>query len=1062
MKKVLLFSLILVLLIPVSGYAQASRTVTGKVVTAADAMPLPGVSVIVKGTTTGTSTDVNGNFSLNVPEGNNVLIFRFIGYTVQERTIGPDNLLNVSLQEDTRQLSEVVVTAIGIERETKALGYAIQEVGTEELSRSTQPSLANALNGKVAGVNITSASGSPGAGSRIIIRGATSVDGNNQPLFVVDGVPIDNSTTSAGNPNDGKNTVLSGVSNSNRAIDINPEDIASVTVLKGPAATALYGIRAGSGAIVITTKKGVKGRAVVNYSTSLTLDVVNKLPELQSTYSQGSGGEFLGTFSGFNSTLSWGAPLDQLRFDGQPYKYDNNGFLVPVGSATATDQRAIAYDNLDNFFDRGTTWSHNVSVSGGSEKADYYVSLGRTNQEGIVPQSDFTRTSVRINGSTQITPKFNTFGSANYIKSGGNRIQQGSNTSGVMLGLLRAPVTFDLSGGFGEDAEDNPGSYVFPDGTQRTYREGAGYDNPFWTVNRNPFKDDVNRLIGYVGGKYDFLDWVSATVRLGTDWYSDRRTGGFDIQSRTAPAGRIYEDQVFNRDLNTDILVTADREFTSDLSARLIVGHNYYSTNYQRLYTQGDGLAVPTFFDLGNASSITTFESTTKIERAAVFGDLSLSYKDYLFLGLTGRNEWSSTLPTNNQSFFYPSINIGFVFTQAFEMESNAFDFGKIRASYAVVGKDALAYVLTTPFENSTWGDGWTNGIFFPFTGVAGFNQLTELGNAGIKPEKNKSIEAGIDLRFFSNRLTLDATYYKNNSEDQIIPVSVSSASGYLTAVLNAGEIENKGIEAILRGTPIQTTDYSWDVIVNFTRNQSEVVSLFPGVETLTLNGFTSPSSRAVVGEPYGVLFGGRFARNDQGDMLIGDDGFPFPADEDGIIGDPNPDWTAGITNTFTWKGLSLSALLDIREGGDIWNGTVGVMTFFGTAKRTENRGETKVFDGVRLDGTRNTQEVVLDEDWYQSNGGGFGAIEEQFVEDGSWVRLRELTLSYSLPATLLKESPVKAASIAFNARNLWLNTDYSGIDPENNLTGQGNALGLDYFSMPNTEGYGVTLRVTF
>ncbi|MCX2739621.1 SusC/RagA family TonB-linked outer membrane protein [Pontibacter anaerobius] len=1062
MKKILLLSLMLALLLPLSGYSQG-RVVTGKVVTAADAMPLPGVSVVVKGTTTGTATDADGNFSLNVPEGNNVLVFRFIGYRTMERTVGNESVINVALQEDTRQLEEVVVTAIGIERETKALGYSVQEVGTEELARSTQPSIANAINGKVAGVNITSSSGAPGAGQRIVIRGATSVTGNNQPLFVIDGVPIDNSTTAAGNPNQGTNAVLSGVANSNRAVDINPEDIESVTVLKGPAATALYGIRAGSGAIVITTKKGKEGRAVINYNTSFTLDYVNKLPELQQRYSQGSDGEFTGTFSGFNSVLSWGAPLDQLRFDGQPYPYDPNGFLVPADSSAATDQRAIAYDNLDNFFETGKTWTNTLSISGGTEKAEYYVSLGHTDQEGVVPKSDFQRTSVRVTGSTQLNDKFRTFGSANYIKSGGRRVQQGSNISGVMLGLLRAPITFDLSGGFGEEGDENPGAYVFEDGTQRTYREGAGYDNPFWTVNRNPFEDDVNRLIGYVGAQYDFTDWVNASFRLGTDWYSDRRTGGFDIQSRAFPEGQVYEDQVFNRDINTDLLVTFDREVTTDVSARLILGHNYFNSRFQRLYTQGDGLAVPTFFDLANAASITTTENTIRIERAAVYADLSLDYKNFIFLGFTGRNEWSSTLPTDNQSFFYPSINLGFVFTEAFDLTGDVFDFGKVRASYAVVGKDAPAYALTTPFASSTWGDGWTNGIFFPFQGVAGFNQVTQLGNPDIKPEKNKSIEFGVDLRFFDNRLGLDATYYKNNSEDQIIPVSISSASGFLSAVLNSGEIENKGIEAVLRGTPVQTTNFSWDVIVNFTRNQSEVISLYPGVETITLNGFTSPSSRAIVGEPYGVLFGGRWARNDQGQLLIGNDGFPFPADEDGVIGDPNPDWTAGITNTITWKGLSLSALLDIREGGDIWNGTIGVMNFFGTSKNTENRGETKVFEGVRVDdGTPNTQEVVLDQDWYQANGGGFGAVEEQFVEDGSWVRLRELTLSYNLPATLLEKTPVKAASIAFNARNLWLNTDYSGIDPENNLTGQGNALGLDYFSMPNTEGYGLTLRVTF
>ncbi|MFD2248217.1 SusC/RagA family TonB-linked outer membrane protein [Pontibacter ruber] len=1063
MKRLLLLNFILVFVLLQQAMAQG-RTVTGTVTDAATGEGLPGVAVLVQGTTVGTTTGADGAYTINVPEGSNTLSFRFIGYTTVTRNIDNASTIDVTMNVDTRQLEEVVVTAIGIEREQKALGYSVQQVGAEQIEKSTTPNLVNALNGKVAGVNIISASGAPGAPAKINIRGNTSIIGSNTPLFVIDGVPIDNSSSFTGNPDNGaNNNLLGGVAVSNRAVDINPDDVESVSVLKGPAATALYGIRAGNGAIVITTKKGQKGKAVINYSTSYTLDRVNQLPELQRRYGQGSGGEFTGTFPGFNSVLSWGPLLDTMRFDGQPYLYDVNGFLVSQNDPTATEKRAIAYDNLDNFFETGHTWNNTLNLSGGTDKADYYVSLSHSTQNGVVPKSEFDRTSIRITGSTQLSEKLSTFGSANYIKSGGKRLQQGSNVSGVMLGLLRAPISFDLTNGIDDDPADNPASYVLPDGRQRTYREGAGYDNPFWSINRNPFEDDVNRLIGYIGGEYKFTDWFSSTLRVGTDFYNDRRTGGLDIFSRAAPAGQTFEEQIFNRDFNTDLLLTFNRDFSEDLNTRLILGHNYFLSRFQRLFSQGSTLANPTFFDLSNAASIIARENQRDIERVAAYADATISYKETYFLNLTGRNEWSSTLPSSDNSFFYPAVSFGFVFTEPLGLaDGTTLPFGKFRISYAVAGNDAPAYSLTTPYVRPAWGDGWTAGISFPFRGVPGYAIATQLGNPDLKAEKNKSFETGLDLRFFENRLGLDFTYYRNVSEDQIIPVAFSATSGFLTKVLNAGEIENKGVEVVLRGTPVQTDNFNWDAIVNFTRNRSEVVELIEGVESITLNGFTRPTSRAVVGEPYGVLYGGKWARNEQGQILIGEDGFPFPADEEGIIGDPNPDWTAGITNTLSYKGINLSFLFDIRKGGDIWNGTEGIMRFFGTSKATENRGELFVFEGVKEDGTPNTQQVVLDESWYTGQGGGFGVVDEQFVEEASWVRLRELTLGYNLPSGWLEGSPISAVNVAFTGRNLWLDTDYSGIDPETNLTGASNGFGLEYFNMPNTRSYGLSLRVTF
>jgi len=1069
MKRSLLLSLLVVLAMLQQAAAQG-RTVTGIATDQQTGQGLPGVAVLVQGTTVGTTTDTDGAYSINVPEGANTLEFRFIGYTTVTRPIGNAATINVAMRPDTRQLEEVVVTAIGIERERKALGYSTQQVGAAEIARTTNPNVVNALNGKVAGVNVISSSGAPGAGARINIRGSTSIIGTNQPLFVIDGVPIDNSSSFSGNPDaetagagQANNNLLGGVAISNRAVDINPDDIESINVLKGGAATALYGIRAGNGAIIITTKKGQQGKAVVSYSTSFTLDRVNKLPELQDRFAQGTGGVFTGTIPDFESALSWGPLLDTMRFNGQPYRYDPNGFLVSQNDPTATEQRAIAYDNLENFFQTGQTWNNTLSLSGGTDKADYYVSLAHSTQSGVVPKSGFDRTSIRITGQTQLNEKLSTFGSANYIRSGGQRIQQGSNISGVMLGLLRTPRSFDLTNGIEDDPAGNPASYVFENGTQRTYREGAGYDNPFWTVNRNPFEDDVNRLIGYVGGDYKFTNWLSSTLRIGTDFYTDRRTGGLDIFSRASPPGQVFEEQLFKRDFNTDLFFTFNRDLAENFSVRLTLGHNYFLSRFQRLYTQGNTLATPTFFDLSNTASTISREDQVNIERVAAYADASVSFREMVFLNLTGRNEWSSTLPEDNNSFFYPAVSLGFVFTEALGMSENrSLPFGKLRASYAVVGNDAPAYVLTTPFIRPAWLDGWTSGISFPFRGVPGYVISTQLGNPDIKAEKNKSFETGVELRFLENRLGLDVTYYRNVSEDQIIPVSYSAASGFLTRILNAGEIENKGIEVVLNGTPVQAGEFSWEALVNFTRNRSEVVALEEGVESIILNGFTRPTSRAVVGQPYGVLYGGRWARDAQGRIIIGNDGFPMVASEEGVIGDPNPDWTAGITNTFTFKGLSLSALFDIREGGDIWNGTEGVMTFFGTSKRTENRGETHVFEGVREDGTPNTQEVVLDEAWYTANGGGFGEVDEEYVEDASWVRLRELTLGYNLPKTWLTGMWVSEAYIALTARNLWLNTDYTGIDPETNLTGASNGFGIEYFGMPNTRSYGVSLRVTF
>ena len=1065
---------------------QAQISVSGTVTGAEDGEPLPGAKVIEKGTSNGTLTNDNGQFNIDVAEGA-TLVFKYVG--MEDMEMAASSSMNVSMQSSI-VMDEVVVTALGIERGKKELGYAVQQVGGDEVRGSGEVNAIQGIAGKVAGVQVIGSSGAAGGASYIRIRGASSLTGNNQPLIVVDGIPLDNSQLSTGNPDDGGNNNLYNVALSNRGIDINPDDIESISVLKGPAAAALYGIQAANGCIMITTKKGsaTPGKKVhVSFNTSLALDQVNKLPELQEKYAQGTGwydfdanGNPIPTYYGpeFGWPTSWGPSIDTLRFDGAgDYPYDPRGNIVGQSDPNAGAAVPV-HNNVEDFFQMGSTFQNNLALSGGNENTVYRFSIGRTDQSGIVPNNTFSRTNIKLNSQTRIWEKVTLAAAATYSNSGGTRIQQGSNTSGLMLGLLRTPRTFDNTGGF-SDPVNEEGSYLLPDGSQRNYRGGGGYDSPYWTVNRTPFNDDVNRLFGMTSISYDATDWLNVFYRVGTDFYTDRRKQYFAAGSRTLPAGRMFEDQHFYRHVNSDLWVTLKKQFNEDMDGSLMLGNNIYNQYYQRLYTQGDGFVLPEFYHMSNTQSFLTRETQNRKRTTAMFFDAKFNYGNYLYLNVTGRNEWSSTLPTENRSFFYPSASASFVFTEALGMSQNkTLPFGKVRVSWAQVGNDADPYSLQTVYENATFGDGWTNGIAYPFNGTPGFTRQGVLGNPNLRPEKTNSFEVGADLRFLNNRIGLDIAYYSNVTVDQIFAVQRSSSSGYRFSIENAGKMSNKGIEAVLTATPVKSQDFQWDALVNFTMNRNEVVELAEGVENLFLGGFAGTAVRAVEGQPYGALFGGRFLRDDAGNMIIENDtnsfyyGYPIADPATGVIGNPNPDWLMGIRNTLTWKGLSFSFLFDIRKGGDIWNGTQGALTYFGMSKLTETRGETQVFEGIAgtLDGdgnivssgNANTVEVELNEDWYTDNGGGFGAVDEHFVQDGSWVRLRDLSLSYSFGKDLLDGTPLGSLNLGFSGRNLWLWTNYEGIDPETSLTGANNAQGMDYFNMPNTRSYIFNLGVTF
>jgi len=1074
MKKFLQFTVALTFLLGSTAMAvQAQeRVVSGKVTSLDDNAGLPGVSVLLKGTTTGTISDVDGNYKISVPD-DAVLVFSFVGFQSQEVNIGSRSVIDVQLQSDIKQLSEVVVTAAGIEANKRELGYSIQNVDAEEIVKSGENNFVSALSGKVAGVQVTSSGGSPGAAAQIRIRGNKSVQGSNGPLFVIDGVPIDNSTfNTADSPEDDvANLGSGGVTNSNRAIDINPEDVQSLTVLKGPAATVLYGIRAANGAVVITTKKGSRNSAAkIQYSMGYSIDQVNKTPDLQTIYAQGAvvGGTptFQSPMTGSTQSQSWGPLISSLRYANQSSIWDPNGLIVPASDPQATNRVAKSYDNTGDFFENGTNATHNLSVQGGTEKASYFFSIGRLDQTGVMPNSSYARTSFRATTSAEIFKNFTTTLSATYIRSGGKRVQNGSNTSGVMLGLFRTSPSFDNSAGF-----------IFEDGSQRAYRGGSIYDNPYFTVNKNFTTDEVNRVIGYTQLSYDALPWLNITYRLGVDTYGDDRIFRNDINSSSVPVGQVINQTIRSTDINSDFLVGINKDLSDKFSLNATIGHNYFNKDVHINRIDGQGLASPGFFNIASATAVNVSEGVTRRELFGLYGTVTLNYNSEVFINLSGRNDWSSTLPEENNSFFYPATSIGWDFTQTFGVTSSFFSYGKLRASWGQVGNDAPFAVTNNGFVQSRVRDGWTTpqGVIFPALGLNAFNPSATLGNNELKAETTTTMEFGGDFQFFDGRIGLDVTYFDATTTDAILNVTIPSASGWQQRAVNSAELRNRGIEAALTANVISSGDFSYDIGLNYTRIRNTVEKLAEGIPFITIDPFGT--QRIAEGEPYGIFFGTRFLRDDNGNKVINPaDGMPFEDPTQGIVGDPNPDFLLGFRNTFSYKGLTLSFLLDIRQGGDVYNGTKGVLNNFGVGAETLDRNETVIFEGVlgqvQPDGsvvateTPNNIEVVKGgtdggTNYYQNY--GFVNLTELTIEDGSWIRMRDISLTYDLPSNILSKLPFSKVNVGLTARNLFLITDYTGIDPETNLTGDSsNVIGYDYFNNPNTKSYGVNLNITF
>ncbi len=1080
-----------------------STQVTGTVTSSEDGLGLPGVSIVIKGTTVGAVTNLDGEYILAVPENATTLLFSFVGMVPQEIPIEGRTLIDIVLDPDVVGIEEVVVTAIGIQREQKALGYSVQKISSEEIENSARTSVLDALGGKVAGVYLNRASGEAGASTFIEIRGAASLTGNNQPLFVVDGVPIDNSGNSSNN--------IAGVSESNRAIDLNPDDIESLNVLKGGAATALYGLRAANGVVIITTKQGKKtesGRMNVNLNTSLRIEQVTQLPPLQRSFAQGSEimagiygretslqhpDEPLTAPEGWDNSLSWGPSLRDLRYTTDPdyipaddwgefggqipmdewiTHWDPNGRLVTSDNALADpNSPAIAYDPY-KFFEQAISYKVHLDISGGDETSTFYLSLSNNQDKGVVPNNKFGKTTIKFSGTKDIVKNLTVGATANYINSKGVRMQKGSNLSGIMLGLMRTPVNFD-----------NEFKYQLPGGAQRSYRGGGGYDNPYWTVNKTKYTDDVNRILGNINLQWQPSDWLSFSYRIGVDnWFKDVHNY-FEKGSNEFPDGYNWRSSQVNSDFNSDLIMNINKALTSTSNFRFTLGHNMYQSTWTNTAAAAFGLEALDFYNLTNTADARGYEGNARKRTAAVFGNVGFDYNSMLYIDATGRYEWSTTLPADNNSFFYPSISAGFVFTKLpFLADNSILSFGKLRGSYARIANDASLYATETYFYQPSPGDGWTNGLEFPFLGVNSYTLGNVIGNQTMTPENMNTWEIGTDLRFFMGRLNFDLGYFQSVNKDLLLSVPIARSSGYSDRYLNAGTMETSGFEIMLNAEPVKNSNFTWAIIINWSNPYSEVTGLAENVPSLQLSGFVEPQVRAIVGSPYRMLYGLDWAKDDQGRLLIDDDptntvldGFPFVDPDQQALGGVNPDWTAGITNSFMFKGLTLTALIDIKKGGLMWNGTKGALYYFGTHKDTETRGEEKLWEGVYghydndgnvvSSGEANTTTVVLDESWYAGdNGAGsvFNGASSPYVEKSGFVRLREISLAYSFPASILDATPIRKLELYFTGINLWMSTPYTGVDPETSLVGNNNGLGLDYFNNPGVKSYTFGLRLGF
>lgn len=1041
--KRLVQSLFILLFTAVSAIAQ-NRTITGTVTSKEDGLPIPGVSVKVKGTNIGASTAANGKFTLSVPPSATAIEISSIGFAPQVVTLGASSVLNISLETDSKSLSEVIVTALGQKRETRSLGYATTTIKSEELTAGRSTNVVNSLAGKVAGVKILSSGGATGSSSNINIRQATTFTGSNQPLWVVDGIPIDNSG--------GGQAVNTGSTNSNRGIDLNQDDIESVTILKGPAAAVLYGSRAVAGAVIVTTKKGAKNQSgKVEISTNYNSFEVNRLPEYQNTYSQGVNG----LYDSF-SQMSWGT-----KVTGQT-----------VTNYLGNQETLTAYeDNVRDIFKRGYSLQNNVNFSGGTDKTTYYLNYGNFKEDGYITNNILTKNNLTFNATTELNKKLTISASVQYVNNSSVGTPVGNARSNPLFDGMTLPRTYNLANyPFETPAGLNniPTSRV--NNPAYTYYNILGTDNPLWSIKYVLFKQKIDRIIGNAGLDYKILDWLSANYKIGIDQYTNVSK---TINEKTANnnqsasrVGSIIDNTTNRREVSSYFNLVANRKISDDFGIRFLLGNEINYRKVDQLQVTGNGIQAAHNYNISNTLTYVPAQSITEQSLVGVYADISLDYKSYAYLSFTGRRDVSSTFAPGKRDYFYPKVDASFIATEAFpELKNgNVLSYLKIRANYAKVGREAPVYSTGTYFGTAGPSDGFGPNLIFPFNGVNGQTFSDAAGNINIKPEFTATKEIGAEARFLKDRLTLDFAYYRTKSTDIIFSVPAAPSSGYTSTLLNAGTLKTNGIELMVSGIPVKTRDFTWDLSVNFSRGRSEVVELAPGVPFIGNGGFTNPQGRVVTGYQYGTLFGQVFKKLNGKDVVDANGRLSsgqINTAELKVIGDPNPKWLAGVNTSFSYKTLTLSLFADIRYGGDIYSRTITDLRRYGTVAETGNRERLYMHNAVYADGTPNNTLITAEQfysDLYSAS------AQEYAVFDGSWIRLREASLSYRIPGRVLQGLKfVKGISVGLTGRNLLLYApNFPHIDPENNLLGVSNGQGIEYNGQPQTRSYGGFIKVSF
>jgi len=1034
---------------------QQSRTVSGTVVDKTGE-PLIGANVLVKGTNNGTITDIDGRFVLNGVNNGAVIQVSFIGYLTQEITFNGQGSLQVTLIEDSQLIDEVVVTAMGIKKEKKALGYAVQDISAGELMKNKTANPLNSLQGKIAGVNITQSSRSAGAGAQIILRGGTSLERDNQPVFVVDGIIYDNSTSVIGN------TAFDGMSgtatsNSNRVMDVNPEDIENISVLKGPAAAALYGSRAANGVVIITTKKGQDGVTSVDFSSKVSTIWANRLPEQQSKYKRG--------------VRSTDGNLD-------PSSYTYNSWGDPIGSEKI-------YNNIEDFFQNGTVWDNTVSLSSGNKNGSLYVSLSRFDQEGIIPTTGYDKTTFRVNADQK-------YGRLT-LSAGAAYSQANTDKTLTSSGLYGAGGNGTMSSVYRWARNDDMKYYLNEDGSKyRIYPDralGQLVENPYWIINKNKMTDNTNRFTGNASADFKITDWWNVTYRAGIDNYT---TGNFNM---LAPGGEytksgysqgmLSENELKYQYLSSNLMMNFSKKF-GDFDLGLLLGWSEEETKKEWNYRMGTIFPmpeIPSFSTIVDSNEKLTQSHSTDRMRS-FYGEFRVAYKSIAYLNATLRNDKSSTLysPVTgdaNASYMYPSIGGSFIFTELIP-KSDLLTFGKVRASWAQVGKATSPYVTDTPL--------WA---FQNFVGdKTGTSNQWYRGNPYLKPETTESIELGLEMRFLNGRIGFDYVYYANKSLNNIVNPRTSQATGYILNYVNISEVNNKGMELSITGQPVKTKDFVWEAMLNVSGNRGTIGKLMEGVPILYVTDVQVGNAKAASFE-YGnfmAISGSQWSRTDDGKVILNQWGMPT---SDGLttyeIGNREPKFFGGFNNSLQYKDFNLSFLFDFRVGGHVYNGTEYWLTTTGMSKNTENResltvtgvvntgtaaspvyeDKTFTFDAnqdypVSATSTQNGKYIIQQywSDYYARESGNF-------MTETNWLRLRSISLSYNLHQNIINTlKVVKAASFTLTGTNLLLLTNYKGLDPEASAAGSGvigsSSVGFDYNNVPATAGVSFGINVKF